>query len=104
MASALQATAAREPEVRSTKSAHGNVFVDDQDRTWVRSVQSIETPPAWDVFAADGLVLGQGPIPDLPTFPGPVVRGGRMAVVTAADGYPALVWSTTSWRGGIEAA
>jgi len=91
LAGALEATPDRQPDARSTRSAHGNVFVDDQDRTWVRSIQPAHIPPAWDVFAADGVFLGQVLIPDLPTLPSPVIRDGRMAVVTEADGYPSVV-------------
>jgi hypothetical protein len=81
----------RQPRVRSMRPAHGALFVDDQDRTWVQSVRTAGEEGAWDVFAADGRYLGRVPIPDPPTAVRPVVRAGRMVVATQVDGYPAVV-------------
>ncbi len=81
----------RRPEARGTKPAHGQLFVDDEDRTWVRSVVAAGSAPRWDVFASDGRFLGQVGIPVPPAMVLPTVRHGRMAIVTESEGYPAVV-------------
>lgn len=81
----------RRPRVRTTKPAHGALFVDDQDRTWVPAVLPAGAEPQWDVFGADGRYLGQVAIPDSPGFLRPVLRGNRMAVATQVDGVPTVV-------------
>lgn len=84
-------TADRRPRPRATKPAHGALFVDDQDRTWVRAVLAAGAQPRWDVFGADGRFLSQVVVPDSPGFLRPVLRGNRMAAATQADGVPMVV-------------
>ena len=85
------ATPDRQPRARGKKPAHGSLLVDDQDRTWVRSVPPAGRAPTWDVFAPDGRFLGQVDILDPVGFLRPAIRGGRMAVATLADGFPVVV-------------
>ncbi len=81
----------RRPRSRNSKPAHGSLFVDDQDRTWVRSVPPSGVGPTWDVFGADGRFLGQVAIPDPPGFLRPIVRADRMIVATQVDGVPTVI-------------
>jgi hypothetical protein len=85
------AVADRQPRPRSTKPAHGPLFVDDQDRTWVRAVSTWGADPEWDVFAADGRFLGQVGVPGTPGFLRPVIRGNRMLVTTEEKGFPEVI-------------
>lgn len=81
----------RRPHARPTKPAHGPVFVDDQDRTWVLAMGAAGTAPRWDVFDAEGRFFAQIAVPDQPGFIRPAVRGGRMAVVSKAAGFPSVI-------------
>jgi hypothetical protein len=81
----------RRPNPRATKPAHGQIFVDDRDRTWVWGVPPAGGTPAWEVFGADGRYLGPVPVPDPPAFLPPVLRGSRMAVASEVDGYPVVI-------------
>jgi hypothetical protein len=74
----------REPRVANHKPAHGAVFVDDQDRTWVASGRG-----SWDVFDAAGRYLGPVPSPS----PGYVrdIRAGHVALATSVDGVPTVI-------------
>jgi hypothetical protein len=85
------ATPDRQPGVRQNKPAHGSIFVDDQDRVWVRVTAAAGEGPAWDVIDADGRFLGQVEVPVSPTWANPAVRGDRLAVVTEIDGVPTVV-------------
>lgn len=84
-------TAERRPRARPTKPAHGPVFVDDQDRTWVLALAAAGTSPKWDVFGADGRFHAQVTVADPPGFIRPVVRNGRMAIVSQAQGFPSVI-------------
>lgn len=81
----------RRPSVRAVKPAHGPLFVDDQDRTWVMGIHPAGQDPKWDVFGADGRFVGQVAIPDPPSFTRPVMHGGRLAVATQVNGFPEVV-------------
>lgn len=85
------ATPSRRPSVRDTKPAHGPLFIDDQDRTWVTSSPNQGAPPSWDVFDAEGRLVGRVEIPDPPTPVRPVVRSTRLALATQVNGYPEVV-------------
>lgn len=83
MASTIEGSKAdRRPRARDVKPAHGQLFVDDLDRLWVRGVFEAGGSPWWDVFAADGRYWATVAIPDPPGFIRPVLRDGRMAVIT----------------------
>jgi hypothetical protein len=81
----------RDPREIAEKPAHGPLFVDDEDRTWVMGLRSPGEPPAWDVFASDGRFLGSVPVPHPPTFVPPSVRGGRLALSATVDEVPVVV-------------
>lgn len=81
----------REPRIPAAKPAHGPLFVDDQDRIWVRRTLVPGTVAAWDVIADDGRLLGQVPIPDLPAYGMPAIRGNLFALVLQPDGVPTVV-------------
>jgi hypothetical protein len=85
------ATPDRRPRARGTKPAHGALFVDDRDYTWVRSVPPAGATPTWDVFAPDGRFLGPVEIPVPLGFLRPVVRTDHMAVATEMHGIPVVV-------------
>jgi hypothetical protein len=74
----------RVPRVASHKPAHGALFVDDGDRTWVASGRG-----SWDVFDGAGRYLGPVPSPS----PGRVrdIRAGRVALATSVDGVPTVI-------------
>lgn len=82
-------TASRKVNARATQPAHGRIFVDDQDRSWVWSMRRAGADPVWDVFDEDGRYMGSVPVPLPPSLA--VVRGGRLAVATQVDGYPVVV-------------
>ncbi len=81
----------RTPNARRTKPAHGALFVDDEDRTWVRGVPPADEAPFWDVFGADGRFLGQVTLPDAVGFLPPVLKRGRMAVASQTSGFPMVI-------------
>ena len=85
------ATPERQPRVPTAKPAHGALFVDDEDRIWVRGTPAGGERPSWDVIAADGRFLGRVRIPDPLSFVRPSVRGDRVAVATQVDGVPTVV-------------
>jgi hypothetical protein len=85
------ATADRTPTPRAFKPAHGPLFVDDEDRIWVWAPLADGSGPAWDVFDAEGRILGQVRVPVPPSFLRPHVRGGRLAVATQVRGFPEVV-------------
>ena len=81
----------RRPSVHDVKPAHGPLFVDDQDRTWVLSVRATGEGAGWDVFDRDGRLLGFVKLPTPPSSPRPVVRGDRLALDTQVNGFPEVV-------------
>ena len=85
------ATPERQPRVPRAKPAHGALFVDDEDRMWVRGTPASGESPWWDLIAADGRFLGQVQIPDPLSFVRPSVRRDRVAVATEVDGVPTVV-------------
>ena len=91
IAEAGGATPDRRPSVPSVKPAHGVIFVDDADRTWVRGYDQADAK--WDVFDSDGRFLGPVSITDWPGFVRPAVRGARIAVATDIGGVPTVVVS-----------
>jgi len=92
MAGSLGGVAAsRRPNPRATKPAHGQMFVDDQDRTWVQAIPSAGGEPSWEVFGPGGKYLGPVAMPDAPSFLPPVVRGNRMSLATQVQGIPVVV-------------
>lgn len=85
------ATPNRRPSVRQTKPAHGSLFIDDEDRTWVTAVRREGEAPQWDVFDADGRFVSSVDIPDPQIFVRPSVRGSWIAVATEGNGFPEVV-------------
>lgn len=85
------ATADRTPTPRAFKPAHGPLFVDDEDRTWVWADLPDGSGPVWDVFDAQGRLQGHVRVPVPPSFLRPHVRGGRLAVATQVRGFPEVV-------------
>ena len=85
------ATPDRRPSVREVKPAHGPLFVDDKDRTWVASARSSDEGPMWDVFDREGRFKARVPVPDPPDFMKPVVRGNRLLIATQVNGFPEVV-------------
>ena len=81
----------RRPRVPELKPAHGTLFVDDQDRTWVRGTTPAGAGPVWDVIGEDGRFLGEIQIPERPTNVRSAVRGDRVALPTQVDGVPTVV-------------
>lgn len=81
----------REPRIPETKPAHGALFVDDEDRVWVRRTPDAGEDPAWDVIDADGRFLGSVSVPVRLAFVTPVLRDNRLALVTEPDGVPIVV-------------
>lgn len=81
----------RDPRIPRTKPAHGTLFVDDEDRIWVRRTAEAGEGPAWDVIDADGRFLGRVSTPVPPTFVQPAVRNDRLALVTEPNGVPTVV-------------
>lgn len=81
----------RRPRVPSVKPAHGAIFVDDEDRTWVRRTGDPAGGAAWDVIDVAGTYLGVVEVPVRPGFVPPVFRDGRLAVVTEEEGVPTVV-------------
>lgn len=85
------ATPERQPRVPRAKPAHGALFVDDEDRMWVRGTPASGESPWWDLIAADGRFLGQLLIPVPLSFVRPSVRSDRVAIATQVDGVPTVV-------------
>lgn len=81
----------RRPSARSTRPAHGPLFVDDQDRTWVQSVATTAGEPAWDVFGADGRYLARLAIPGTAGRLRLAMRNDRVAVATELGGFPTVI-------------
>ncbi|NNF12077.1 MAG: hypothetical protein HKN72_02570 [Gemmatimonadetes bacterium] len=84
------ATPDRQPSSRETKPAHGGLFVDDQDRTWVVAI----LPGGlrrWDLFAPDGRLLGQVESDASAGYRLPAVRGSLVAMATEVDGVPSVI-------------
>ena len=81
----------RQPRVPTAKPAHGTLFIDDEDRIWVRGTPASGESPSWDVIAADGRFLGRVQIPDALSSVRPSMRGDRVAVATQVDGVPTVV-------------
>jgi hypothetical protein len=79
----------RRPRVPGTKPAHGPLFPDDIGRLWVRVGEG--PSGAWDVFAPDGVYLGQIPVPQAAGYQQAVVRGSRLALATVIDGVPTVI-------------
>ena len=92
LAATSSGTPDRRPRVPELKPAHGTLFVDDQDRIWVRGATPAGAGPVWDVIAEDGRFLGQIQVPEPPT-PNvrPAVRGGLLVLPTQVDGVPTVV-------------
>ena len=92
MAASLQGVVPdRRPGARATKPALSQVFVDDEDRTWVFTPGAAGTAPNWDIFSADGRFFAQVTVPAPVSFTRPVVRAGRIAVTSNADGFPSVI-------------
>jgi len=91
LAAEFEARPEREPRVPATKPAHGALFVDDEDQTWVRRTGDADADPVWDIFGSDGHLLGHVSAPVSPTAIPPVVRGNRLAVVSEPNGVPTVV-------------
>lgn len=93
----------RRPRAHPIKPAHGALFIDDRDRIWVRAVRPTGAPPQWDVFDADGRFLAPVLVPVPPGFHRPVIRGGRLAMVTNELGFPqVVVFALNEAGGGLE--
>lgn len=85
----FEAEPEREPRVPDYKPAHGSVFEDDQGRIWVR-VTTNSDQAVWDVFSADGRLLGQvsGDIPS--TYATPAIAGNTFAIHAQPSGIPTV--------------
>ncbi len=92
LASSLEGVEA-DSEVRpgSEKPAFGSIFVDDRDQTWVLGVPAAGAAANWGVFGSDGRFLARVAMPEGGAVDMPVVRGGRMAVLSSANGYPEVI-------------
>jgi hypothetical protein len=85
------ATPDRQPDIADVKPAHGALFVDDQGGIWVGRTAARGDPPAWDVIAPDGRLLGTVTIPAAGGYVPPVVRRDRLALATAVDDIPTII-------------
>jgi len=81
----------RDVRIPESKPAHGALFVDDEDRIWVRRTATAGAEAAWDVIDASGRFLGQVRVPMEPTFVEPALRGDRLALAAQPDGVPVVV-------------
>ena len=81
----------RRPRVPELKPAHGTLFVDNQDRIWVRGTAPAGATPVWDVIGEDGRFLGQIQIPEFSSLRVFAERGDLVALPTQVDGVPTVV-------------
>jgi hypothetical protein len=92
----------RRPRVPSVKPAHGAIFVDAEDRIWVRRAAEPNGGAAWDVIDAAGTYLGVVEVPVRPGAVSPVFRDGRLAIVTNVDGVPTVVVYAVAFPADID--
>jgi 6-bladed beta-propeller len=83
------ATPDRRPRANSTKPAHGSIFIDDEDHTWVRA--EVRGQWGWDLMDSRGRYLGRIPVPLPEGARLATVRGGRLVLVGHVDGVPTIV-------------